>query len=532
MTEFQINPESSSLAERKEERRQKQRTQWIIIGAMAVCCVFVGLIVATQLGGSGEPAFTGGDDGARDEGRGDSVPPTEAPVDTAPQTLAGPQLVADDGQTMWASPTAGKPIDLSHLPTGCQMIVALRPAELQASAEGEKVLAALGPLGVQGANFIEKSAGLPSKYIERLLIGFRPGENFVPEAVVVVTPKEGHQPAARPEVYSPTNSGVTYVVAPPKLLEEVKQLAGHPPTLRREMESLRTATDDRRHVTIFVAPNYLFNDGRKMLSGAMAGLREPLLAILPDSTRAAALSLHWGDDFFAEVRLIASIDHRPQDFANQFAEKIASWPAAAEQAMLGLSASTYSRPVVARLPAMLRALNRYVRVGRDDDHALVRAYLPAMAGHNLLMAGELMLAEQFAGPRSAPVAGAPSESPTTLDERLQKATSLTFTRDTLETAVRLLGEDIGVEITLVGGDLQLEGITKNQSFALDENNKPAGEILVQILRLANPDKTATGPADPKQKLVYFVDQDGKAIKVSTRAATERRGEVLPSVFTE
>ena len=96
-----------------------------------------------------------------------------------------------------------------------------------------------------------------------------------------------------------------------------------------------------------------------------------------------------------------------------------------------------------------------------------------------------------------PKAGAGTNAATgseTVAQRLKRVTSLNFARDTLENAVRLLAEDIGVKYEILGPDLQLEGITKNQSFGLDEKNKPAGEILRNIMLKANPDG----------KLVYVV----------------------------
>ena len=79
-------------------------------------------------------------------------------------------------------------------------------------------------------------------------------------------------------------------------------------------------------------------------------------------------------------------------------------------------------------------------------------------------------------------------------QRLEHVTTLIFARETLEKALQLLGDDIGVKVEILGGDLQLEGITKNQSFGLDERNRPAGEILRKIMLQANPDG----------KLVYIV----------------------------
>jgi hypothetical protein len=65
-------------------------------------------------------------------------------------------------------------------------------------------------------------------------------------------------------------------------------------------------------------------------------------------------------------------------------------------------------------------------------------------------------------------------------------------------------------------------------------DKPAQEILVEILRLANPDKTAKSLSDGKQKLVYVVrtgDDGRERIVVTTRAAASARGEELPKSFT-
>jgi hypothetical protein len=180
---------------------------------------------------------------------------------------------------------------------------------------------------------------------------------------------------------------------------------------------------------------------------------------------------------------------------------------------------------------MVRKLSTYTRSGFDPDHAMLRCYLPIAAGHNLLMAAELTLAEPPGG--AAQLAGSAVSSASSLHDRLAKATSLRFTKDTLEAALDQLSQDIGVPIVIRGPDLQSEGITKNQSFGIDLENKPAEEILVQILRLANPDKSATGPADPRQKLVYVVEQapdKTDQIVVTTRARAKEHKKQLPPAF--
>src|SRR3981081_2673729 len=82
-------------------------------------------------------------------------------------------------------------------------------------------------------------------------------------------------------------------------------------------------------------------------------------------------------------------------------------------------------------------------------------------------------------------------------------------------------DDVGIKYEILGGDLQLEGITKNQSFGVDEKDKAAGEILRKIMTLANPDG----------KLVYVIKsaQPGgpQTLFITTRTAASKRGDKLP-----
>ena len=102
--------------------------------------------------------------------------------------------------------------------------------------------------------------------------------------------------------------------------------------------------------------------------------------------------------------------------------------------------------------------------------------LSAERGGTQLASGrELALAE---GADSTPVTGSNQQpggtrpSAASVAEKLKQVTSLGFARDTLEKAIQMLADDIGVKYEILGSDLQVEGITKNQSFGLDEKNKP------------------------------------------------------------
>jgi hypothetical protein len=129
----------------------------------------------------------------------------------------------------------------------------------------------------------------------------------------------------------------------------------------------------------------------------------------------------------------------------------------------------------------------------------------------------------------------------TLDERLAAPMSLAFPRESLEGALELWSAESGVAAAIDGPAFQAAGITRNQSLELDLRDRPAGEVLVEILRRANPDRTAASAADPRQSVVYVVEPaaadreptdgaGGSRIIVTTRAAAADRGLPLPAVF--
>jgi hypothetical protein len=308
--------------------------------------------------------------------------------------------------------------------------------------------------------------------------------------------------------FAPASDAQLVVIAPAAAITEIIDLQGEPPS-----------------------------EGRVVFNGQLAPLREPLFWFLGDEFGAASLSMNWDDDFFIELLAAPTLDTSPQRAASTLSERVGQIPDRLEEYVVGIQAQPYGRRVLARFPAMVRKLAAYTRSGFESDHAVLRCYLPVVAGHNLLMGTELTLAESIGAMRSHTVAAATarSESVTTdsVSERLKRNTTLSFSRDTLEAALDQLSRDIGVDIVIAGADLQADGITKNQSFGINQSNRPAEEILVAILRLANPDKSATGPEDPRQKLVYVIAQEsGKdgQIVITTRTGAAARGDELPAVF--
>jgi hypothetical protein len=556
-------PSPHPVCQPNPQRRRRPPNQWLIVSSVLALFAAVLAIAGRDL--FLEPAPPASSERSqtvrapRSKFLADHPPRSDR--ETFPDVNSGPDesaLVDDDGQTLWMSPTAGQPLDLGFLPPGVQLIFAIRPQSLARHPEGEKVLAALGPAGEQGMHDVEQTTGVPFRDMDRLTIGCQidhagnwsttlVASLYEPVSSEQLRAKTGNatdgrradQPyfvsGDRAKFFPGSHDGKLLVVAPVSSITEIIDLGGNPPPLRRDLERLVQHTDADRQMTLIVAPEFLFGEGRGMFSGELTRLREPLFWFLGDEFSAAAISLHWDENFFAELIAVPTLDTRPERAAEILAERVARIPDEIEDYVVGLDPSPYSRHVISRFPGMVRKLFLYTRGGFDPDHAALRCYLPVIAGHNMLMGAELTLAESPS--RTDAASGSSSliqPVVVTARDRLRHPTSLRFSRDTLEAALDQLSKDIGVEIILLGADLQLEGITKNQSFGINLQNLPAEEVLVEILRLANPDKSATGPNDPRQKLVYVVKpekSDGPdVVLVTTRSRAAERGDTLPAVF--
>jgi hypothetical protein len=277
--------------------------------------------------------------------------------------------------------------------------------------------------------------------------------------------------------------------------------------------------DRTRHLTLLGSPHYLMTDGRPLMAGPLAGLVEPLGGFFGDGVRAAALSLHFGDNFYAEVDTIATRAEPAKSLAGRLAQQIEKIADAVENYCAAINPHPYGRKLVMRLPAMIRVVAANARFGAEGKGVVLNTYLPRHAGHNLVLASELAL-EQTPGSAGAAAPGkTPAAAPGGPTGGLQKKISLVFAKDTLEKSIQMLSDEIGIPMEILGGDLQLDGITKNQSFGLDERDKPAEAVLRTIL----------AKSDSGGRLVYIIrKRDGvESIEISTKAAAAKRGDTLP-----
>lgn len=455
---------------------------------------------------------------------------------------------AQENTALWASPTRGSPVSVDYVPPGAQAFLFVRPADLLRPAEGEKILAALGPYGESARQHLEAMAGAPLAEVEQLTVAWverMSADNVSTIAPIYIfrfanavdqdklkarwksaasTTHGGEVVFATPtgSAYLPTaERGKTLIAGAAEEVEESAEQGAVAPPLRRAIEKMLVTTDANRQIVFLFAPSFLFQEHKYFFAGELEKLRPPMQAFFGDECRAAMLSAHLTkDNLFIEFCALGSVGQSPEIVTQQFRERMAKLPEAAASGLAALDPQPYGKKVLLRYPEMLRVLAEFTRAAAQNDQAVLRCYLPAQAAHNLLMGSELALAEAASSPAGR-AAGAAAKQPESVAQKLQHVTSLIFTKETLERALQLLGDDIAVEIEILGGDLQLEGITKNQTFGLDEKNEPAREILRKIMSQANPDG----------KLVYVVKPRAPGAEemlfITTRKAAEKRGDKLP-----
>lgn len=437
----------------------------------------------------------------------------------------------DESQLQWASPTSGRPITLEYVPPGTQAIVHLRPAELAANGEGEKALAVLGPWGTNQIEQIEHWTGLKLSDLETLLVALH-REDDQWQCTLRVTLLEAwsadklkrlstEKAESQRAVFTPVaGQGRVLVSCPKSAFIERSNGGDKPAILARDVMRLLPLTDADRSATFLLPTKFLDTEGRELFLGGGEKIIAALNWLTLDNTGAVMVSFDLREQFFCELAVTLVQNAPAHRFANQFEKRLKAAPLQLAESLATNPPHPHGKEVEQRYPAMLAAMSDYTRVSHEKGIVRARCYLPSSAGHNLLLASRLRLKDnEVEIPKADNLSSA---------DRLNQLTSLSFPKETLEKALEMLAANIQVPIQIAGRDLQLEGITKNQTFSLNLRDLPAREILLEVLRLANPDRAATGPADARQKLVYVVR--GEEIIVTTRKAALERGENLPEVF--
>ncbi|MBL8829346.1 MAG: protein kinase, partial [Planctomycetaceae bacterium] len=518
----------------------------------------------TTIPATGTPAKTGGttpavtpanpNDTAMAANTAGTTPPSGTPADAR-------ETIYALNEDVWATPTTGAPLDAKYLAPGAQAIIALRPAELVKHAEGEKLFdhAVTGHLGDWVREELPKIAGLPLEKIEQVVISVLDGGAGPPSATYRIRTTEAvaHEALLANEAWkSPAadesaagklvfkNDTTSYyfpaagdnrliVLGPHDALKVVIESDGAATALPLELEVMLKQTDASRSLSILFVPRVMLADGKQVLTGPAKLWRAPVEDFLlagdgsGDLPKAVLASLHLGDQLFVELREFeATAGPQNTSPAATVESRLKALDQRVSDYFLDVPPSKYSKPVVRRFNEMMRHFGSLVRVGVGEKQVVARVYLPSNAAHHLAMCSFLATIDNplsgyarfvpmdMGAAKPAAVAGSPAE------QALAKVTSLTFLRQPLDKTIEILADDIGMPIMIDGPNLQLDGITKNQSIVdLAEENKPAKEILKVVLAKAN----------MAGKLCYcIVMKDGmETIHVTTKDGAGKNNWKLP-----
>ena len=179
---------------------------------------------------------------------------------------------------------------------------------------------------------------------------------------------------------------------------------------------------------------------------------------------------------------------------------------------------------------MLVFFRDHLRCDTQRGQTIVNFVVPAPAAHNLLLASELALATTT-GAASAELDPEPPAIQT-LAQLLEQRTTLEFGQRSLEASLDELESQVGetfsnlpfgFHIEIIGQDLQMEGITRNQQVKdFRQTDKTLAEILTAIVRIANPVTTVKDPSETSQKLVWCVIADSQQPTQQVVAVTTRK----------
>jgi serine/threonine protein kinase len=571
--------------DRQRRRRSKLSTTQIgLVAGAVLALVFIIVLVASNLpprsaAGPGEqPAPEppkGGPVTSQPSGRPVATPRPSDRTSPPPASSGGSatsphipnavppvELVPDDGRTLWAAPTSGPPIELTYVPQEAQLFLIARPASLIA-ADGQPVLDALGPEFLAALDAWQRATRLTLAEVDQLILALLPQDDGYPRAAIVVRTVEPKNLVAlwdNPppiqkdgEVYytvqgwsfyvPPAGGGRVFVMGVKSDIEDVLQRKGGLPPLRRELEKLLQTSDADRQLSILFLPNFFFSDGRELLRGNREKLRAPFSWFLGDQIQAGLLGLHLGRDFYGELRLVGTLDLEPIRLAEQLQERLEQIPRGIERYLGTVGLNPYWQPLALKFPGMVRILHQQTRIGFDRDQAILNFSLPAAAAHNLVLASELALAST---PGQLVTTGTdPPATPLTIDDALAHRMDLAFPAQPLEFAIRDLAQEVRdalpslpfeFRIKIIGADLELDGITRNQQIRdFKEQAKPVSELLTNLVMRANPITTVKDPSEPDQKLIWVVAPDPEVpaetiVLVTTRQGAEKKGYTLPPPF--
>ena len=501
-------------------------------------------------------------------------PPEPAPAAAAP---AGYQLV-DSDRLLWVPPYGADTdtASLELLPPGPGIIVSVKLADMMQDPIGRELIDALSPELSALIKSAADRARVPAESIQRCTIAMHAGKEGWPATSLVIELTEAmslesladrwqasaSRTADGATVYSGDGPDVYYLgdsengalandasvkrfaLGPVAQIQEVAANEGGAIPLPRLMNQVWKKSSVESDLIALITPNFLFADGREMLRSAAPEMVDPLRSFLIPDVAAVLISAKTGDqNLYAEMCLMPSGGVTEAKLMRNTNDAMTGLPTWAENFLVDSVPDQSWRLLATRMPLMFQFLVDHTRFGASDGTIVANAYLPAPAATQITMTTLLAMNTQPGSSSSVAVADT-AEEPLTVEQMLNRKMSVDFDQESLEFGINVIVDQFKSDlpdgstmpnVRIIGGDLETAGITQNQQIRdFSKADLPLRTVLTDLLLGANPDKTATGPKDPKQALVWVVvpkagAPGGAEILITTRAASAGVYE-LPDEF--
>ncbi|MDG2223773.1 MAG: hypothetical protein P8L85_20510 [Rubripirellula sp.] len=563
------SPPSESDPPRRR-RKKKDRRAPIILGGLcvAVLVLLIGLLVPPSQKTKPEPR------------RRPPVPTTipsvtsrspddSGTIPTESEGVAGYELVSDD-RLLFVPPYAAESEtpSLELLPPGPAVILSWNVASVINTPSGQDLQSALSPDLDNLMQKVVAASKIPLDQIKRCTVALHPGADGWPEASLSIVLAEARPQKDLIELWqvaaSRTSSGATiyagdsvdgaayyfpkteesgvarFAVGSIQRMSEVAEAEGGAIPLARSTERLWGAASSEADMVALITPNFLFADGREMLSSVVPELVNPLKTVLiPDVAGALFTVDIVGDQCYLETRLAPSGGTSEAALLKKLRTAIDLWPQWAEDFIVTSVPDASWRLLASRLPSMMRFVSGQFRYGISGGIVIANSYLPVESVPQLSVA--VVFAMNTTG-QSMAVTQVNPETQLTVEEMLEQEMSVSFDQESLEFAIDAIVGAFNAElprgvvlppVRIIGADLELSGITQNQQVLdFEKSNVTLRSVLTDLVVGANPDKSSTAPSDSKQALIWVLakDQAGKPeIRITTRKVAAGKYD-LPREF--
>lgn len=539
---------SPMLRRRKAYRRS---SLWLTVTGVLACVVGIGLIMMLLMNLAKKPEVTSESSVA--------APSESSPISANDTKIADSSdlseppyaIIEDDGVALWASPTSAPAWGSRLLPDGVQFIGMIQASSLISSREGALVNRAMGEGWEAALSGWLDSVHLELDEVQTVVIGLTSADTTVPVATYIITLTEQDAleswrtriQAERKEnqtllsvgnmhAYVPPGDSVrSFVIGQESVVQQIADSEERPAQIRRELETLLNSTDQSRHITLLSTPNFLLGDGKALLDGNRDVISRILFGLIGDDCQAISLSLHFTTNFFGELRIVTQSGSNLHQKAQAMQIALMDWPTNLIDYLGNTNVERYWQRIAVQFPLMVRFLTEQTRIEPVRGQVIANFVLPENAGHNLILAAQIALSSNRSTATEATTA-----PQLTIAELLQTRFEHRFGQQSLDEALSDLQDrindqfpSVGLNIEVVGADLEQEGITRNQQIQeFSASDIMISEILTEIVRRANPVRVRSARSE-EQTLVWVV-QNESTIQITTRDAAAIKNLKIPSNF--